>query len=1215
MLAAPIVAVRAQSIDTSFKTDIANYGISGTINAVAVQPDNKIIIGGNFYTVTNVVCDGLARLNPDGTLDTSFNASAFMTPDDKITDIAVQSDGKVLVAGTFRRWNGVKVVGRGIVRLHSDGALDTDFHPDDLPPPWSTWSMALQPDGKIVLGWVREHTNAEWQFSLSRLNPDGHTDPTFNCNLLTWKMIYDVVVQPDGKVVVVGGYYQTNLSNLFMRFNTDGSEDTAFNTTAQVVGTTFIKTVAISPAGDIFIGGTFEKCNGVTRMGIAKFGSDGQLKLDFNTTHTRNSGTNALHLLSNGKILAAGDYVFTEPVFSHFVQLNADGSPDNLYPDFSGPYSSHFALIKRIVPYSSGKLFLVGDNLTLDRLPRCNLVRINPDVTIDQTFRIRPGLEGGVTVSALGVQADKKVIIGGNFHYVDNIPRNHIARINFDGSIDPSFNPGTGANREVYAIYIQPDGKILVAGAFTYFNQQLKMHLVRLNQDGSVDPSFNIDGSNVEYLPAIALQSDGKIIVKAYLKTSNKAQIIRLNADGTVDASFVSLPFSSFNSFSVTSNYWRAVMQPMAIQSDGKIVTENLRFNTDGSRDLSFQPKSGIFFAALEPDNKMIMRGGDYGYTSESFDGLHRVNPDGSLNQIFDFDFQEHLIMGLYMQPNKKILVSRQYEGGPPGVYFHTARLNADGTIDASYNGAALTQDTRLVLMGHDTDLVLVAGASNPFPTNTATALLRLKTTTRLAQAITFTAIPVQTFTSSPLNIGLSATSSAGLPVTLEVIGGAASISGNTLTVTAPGLISVKASQPGNGEYDAATPVVNTFYAKKNQAITFTAIPIQTFASSPLNIGLSVISSAGLPVTLDVIGGAASISGNTLTVTAPGLISVKASQPGNDEYAAATPVVNTFYAKKNQQINFIAIEDKVFASGMKVDLSATASSALPVTFQIISGAGTITGQTLTITGSGKITVKALQTGNDSFFPAEATRTFYARQTQLISFPAIVSSMISSPPLTFNLQATATSNLIVSFERVSGPATLSGKSLTISGAGTITIKSQQPGNDYFLPAAEVIQSFCIYPLTPTIETAGTLLVSSNNANNQWFRNGIPIPNAIQQDLQYTEPGEYTVQTSILGCSSAMSASVIITGVEAKENFSVTLYPNPATHTLSVELTNTSKSGVLVLYNALGKKIVIQNIQTSNQIFKKDLSVESLPRGMYVLEIVFPNAVFTKKIILH
>jgi len=136
------------------------------------------------------------------------------------------------------------------------------------------------------------------------------------------------------------------------------------------------------------------------------------------------------------------------------------------------------------------------------------LIKIDPD------FSIGTGFDSNVRSIAL--QSDGKILVGGFFVSYNDTSQNYITRLNADGSIDTSFNIGTGFYNVVRSIAVQSDGKILVGGAFTSYDGTPQNRITRLNTDGSLDTTFNI-GTGFDSTPAsIAVQSDGKILVGGF---------------------------------------------------------------------------------------------------------------------------------------------------------------------------------------------------------------------------------------------------------------------------------------------------------------------------------------------------------------------------------------------------------------------------------------------------------------------------------------------------------------------------------------------------------------------------------------------------------------------------------------------------------------------------------------------------------------------------
>jgi hypothetical protein len=242
---------------------------------------------------------------------------------------------------------------------------------------------------------------------------------------------------------------------------------------------------------------------------------------------------------------------------------------------------------------------------------------------IDLTFNPQINFNINNEVKVIVTQTDGKMLIGGTFINYNNINSNRILRLNSDGTIDNSFSIGTGFNDVVNAIAIQTDGKILVAGSFTSYNNSSVNRIVRLNSDGTIDTSFNIGTGFNDYINKLVLQTDGKIILGGVFTNYNGTthnRIIRLMVNGAVDNSFI----GSFNNINNNDEVYA-----IALQTDGKILIGSRyffgRLNTNGTTDSSFDYGGGIlqvYCIVIQPDNKIVVSGygtqyqGSYGTIS-----------------------------------------------------------------------------------------------------------------------------------------------------------------------------------------------------------------------------------------------------------------------------------------------------------------------------------------------------------------------------------------------------------------------------------------------------------------------------------------------------------------------------------------------------------------------------------------------------------------------
>ncbi len=204
---------------------------------------------------------------------------------------------------------------------------------------------------------------------------------------------------------------------------------------------------------------------------------------------------------------------------------------------------------------------------------------MNSDGTLDLTFN--PGSAANGTIYTIALQSDGKIIIGGTFSAYNGTAIFGIARLNDDGSLDNSFNSGTGTDDAVYTAAIQNDERILIGGTFTFYNGTGRNNIARLNSDGSVDVGFNPGtGTNNSTVYMIIPQNDGKIIIGGAFSSYNgtaRKNIARVNADGTLDASFD--PGTGAAGSSIFSP---GTVQFGSLQSDGKLIINGYFTSYDG---------------------------------------------------------------------------------------------------------------------------------------------------------------------------------------------------------------------------------------------------------------------------------------------------------------------------------------------------------------------------------------------------------------------------------------------------------------------------------------------------------------------------------------------------------------------------------------------------------------------------------------------------------
>lgn len=322
-------AVTRFNLDGTKDTSLATgTGFNSTVRTLIVQSDNKIVVGGIFTSYNGTGRNYIIRLNTDGSVDSGFNMGTGF--DSYVFGLTLQSDEKILAGGRFGSYNGSSVM--NLIRINTDGTRDTGFTaPSSLPE--DVHEIAVQSDGKVLVVGDSYSSTAK---NITRLNSDGTLDTTFNTNkgTATNNKALAVASQADGKVLVGGAFTSFNGTSVgrLARLNSDGTLDTAFNTN---IGTGFtnnqVESIAVQSDGKIVIVGSFTAFNGSGQNRIIRLNSDGTKDTGFVVGTGLNQEATHVVIQSNGRILVTGSFTAyngtANSTLTYYVlRLNKDGT-------------------------------------------------------------------------------------------------------------------------------------------------------------------------------------------------------------------------------------------------------------------------------------------------------------------------------------------------------------------------------------------------------------------------------------------------------------------------------------------------------------------------------------------------------------------------------------------------------------------------------------------------------------------------------------------------------------------------------------------------------------------------------------------------------------------------------------------------------------------------------------------------------------------------
>ena len=647
------------------------------------MPNGKLLLLGGPAPLQlgSVSRQHLLLLNADGTPDAGFNVGTGFTfvgpplPNLGISWVA-QPDGRIVLTGSFSALNGQPA--GNLVRLNGDGTLDSSF-PAAAALNGVGQYLALQADGKLLVAGGFTTVHGQGQARLARLLPNGNLDTSFTPVVPAAVGISRVAVQPGGAVVVAASRYTSAWRSL-MRLLPTGTIDPNFRTGAGLVPLPGrgleLGPLTIQADGKIVLGVCAASYDGTPIGRIVRLLPDGVLDPSFANQLALVDGPYpplALQVLPNGQLLIANGLA------AHFGQLNslpaslvlltATGARDPAFTATAQRPGTVFDVVRQ----PDGKLVVGGDFTEINGLAAGFVARLNSDGTPDVAFTTTAAANAPVYTVAL--QPDGRVVVGGRFSYLGGTSRTALARLQGTGAIDGAFAPTLFSSNtigaEIQQVLIQPDNSVLLRGQFNLRGPTAAPQYIGrvLGGTGQRDGNFRpVDSTGVSTL---LVQPDGRIVAAGAATLNGVSTVLwRMLSTGGLDPTFALTP---------ASNPTGLVVVGMAL-----------------ARDPAGRLYAGRYFDALG--------------SGSTYD-VARFSAAGQPDASFQGSFPRRVfsINCLTVQPNGRLLVGGSFQGATG--YEGTARLLANGLPDASYNNTASFGDGVYQILVQPDGAIVGAGA------------------------------------------------------------------------------------------------------------------------------------------------------------------------------------------------------------------------------------------------------------------------------------------------------------------------------------------------------------------------------------------------------------------------------------------------------------------------------------------------------------------------
>jgi uncharacterized delta-60 repeat protein len=678
---------------------------------------------------------------------------------------------------------------------------------------------------------------------------------------------------------VIGTTYTSPVSTFTTRATNVGLVDESFDV-GLVNGDVY--TMAVQADGKVLIGGIFSSVGGQPRQNLARLNANGTLDSSF--TASADSQVYAIAVQPDSKILVGGSFANVNgSAMSCLARLNADGTLESTATFDVGTGTDGVVTCMALQP--DGKILIGGAFSNVGSTSRPRIARLLPDGSVEGSSAFDPGTGPDGIIYTLAHQTDGKILIAGFFANVNGAPRPNIARLLSNGTVEnlSTFNPGLGANNFVFTMALQRDGKILIGGSFTQFNLSPTERLARLSANGALDGSFTAAADGI--VLALNTQSDGQILVAgafANVNGQDRSGLARLDTNGANE---------STNTFSPGTGAAGGIVNSFTLADDGSIYIGGAFTEMNGlPRNKIAKLNNGTATRTLNVIDATTVRLLRSGTAPEASAVLFDVSTDAGATWT-RLDKGTRIVggwelNGVTLPPSgllrAQALLAGGYLSGSSGIGEQTTSIALPrmvilgnglpiGNGDFSPNAAndTLFSTTTTPGLGYDEHSFIIQ--------NTGAATLTLPTQPQASGTEGEFRITRMPAPSIPPGGSTSFTVRFNPPLP-GAHSSIIAIFSNDTSSNPPNFLVA-----GTGDLPAPLPQKITFITPPKLFVGQGAVPLHAYSSS------------GLPVTLSIVAGSsfASLAGNELTPTAPGIVKVAATQAGEVPFKPATPVVRS----------------------------------------------------------------------------------------------------------------------------------------------------------------------------------------------------------------------------------------------------------------------------------------------------------------------------------